>query len=342
MSAMEVAGRTASRTRVETPELERALRPMLDERYEKMAILERRPFPYRSTFPLEEIVLGFADGDRRSLIFKDLTQYGPTDRVWEVKAPFLHDPLREIEVYRHVLGPNGLSAPECVATVVEPDRGRYWLFLEKIEGELLWQVGDMDVWCLAAGWLARMHAGFAGRTNTLPLRLLVHDQEYYARWLERARGFVRWPELAPREVRGFDWLARRYLRIAEWVVDRPATFLHGEFYPSNIVIERSAEGIRTRPVDWEMAAVGSGILDLAALASGAWGETERRALAGAYREALPAEARPSLNDLVLDLDRARLLLAVQWLGWSAGWTPPPEHAHDWLATALELAEAVGT
>ena len=192
------------------------------------------------------------------------------------------------------------------------------------------------------GWLARMHAGFAGRTNTLPLRLLVHDQEYYARWLERARGFVRWPELAPREVRGFDWLARRYLRIAEWVVDRPATFLHGEFYPSNIVIERSAEGIRTRPVDWEMAAVGSGILDLAALASGAWGETERRALAGAYREALPAEARLSLNDLVLDLDRARLLLAVQWLGWSAGWTPPPEHAHDWLATALELAEAVGT
>lgn len=342
MSAVDVTPGNAHRTRVETPELEHVLRPILDGRGEKMVILERRPFPYRSTFPLEEIVLGLADGDRRSLVFKDLSRYGPTDPVWGVKAPFLHDPLREIEVYRDVLAPNGVSAPECVATVVEPDRGRYWLFLEKVEGDLLWQVGDMDVWCRAACWLARMHARFAGRTNTLPLRLLVHDKEYYARWLERARGFVRWPELAARQVRGFDWLAHRYLRIAEWVVDRPATFLHGEFYPSNIVIERSVGGIRTRPVDWEMAAVSSGILDLAALASGAWGETERRALAGAYREALPTEEQPSLNALVEDLDRARFLLAVQWLGWSAAWTPPPEHAHDWLATAFELAEAVGS
>lgn len=331
---------TAYQTRVETPELERALSPTLESRGEKWAILERRPYPYRSTFPLEEMVVGLANGGRRSLIFKDLSQSGPTDPAWGVKAPFLHDPLREIEVYRDVLGPNGLSAPECVATVVEPDRGRYWLFLEKIDGDLLWQVGDMDDWCLAAGWLARMHAGFAGRTGALPLRLLVHDMEYYARWLERARGFVRWPEFGPKQARGFDWLAHRYLRIAEWVVDRPATFLHGEFYPSNIVIERSGDRVRVRPVDWEMAAVGSGILDLAALASGTWGETERRTLAAAYGEALPAGERPSLDDLLEDLDRARLLLAVQWLGWSAAWTPPPEHAHDWLATALELAEAV--
>ena len=342
MSAVNVAAGTAHRTRVETAELERVLRPIVDGRGGEVAILERRPFPYRSTFPLEEIVLGLGDGDRRSLVFKDLSRYGPTDPVWGVKAPFLHDPLREIEVYREVLAPNGVSAPECVATVVEPDRGRYWLFLEKIGGDLLWQVGNIDVWCVAAGWLARMHTRFAGRTNKLPLRLLVHDREHYVRWIERAREFVRWPESATRQGRGFDWLAQRYRSVAERMVDGPTTFLHGEFYPSNIVIERLGDGIDIRPVDWEMAAVGRGILDLAAVASGAWGETERRALTAAYLEALPARGRPSLNALVADLDRARFLLAVQWLGWSAAWTPPPQHAHDWLATALELAEAVGS
>ena len=38
------------------------------------------------------------------------------------------------------------------------------------------------------------------------------------------------------------------------------------------------------------------------------------------------------------LDYCRLHLAVQWLGWSPSWTPPPEHAQDWLNEALDLAE----
>ncbi|MGH7563589.1 MAG: hypothetical protein ACREK5_04105, partial [Gemmatimonadota bacterium] len=153
----------------ETSDLARALANSIEE---EIAILYRRPFPYRSTFPLEELTVRTRDGTERSLVFKDLSRRGPTDPVWQVKAPFLHDPRREIEVYRDVLAPGGLTAPECVAAVIEPDLGRYWLFLEKVEGELLWQIGDLDVWRAAAGWLADMHAHFADRTRALPLRLL--------------------------------------------------------------------------------------------------------------------------------------------------------------------------
>jgi len=39
------------------------------------------------------------------------------------------------------------------------------------------------------------------------------------------------------------------------------------------------------------------------------------------------------------LNCCRLFLAVQWLGWADKWVPPSEHAHDWLAEALELAES---
>ncbi|MGH8542401.1 MAG: phosphotransferase [Gammaproteobacteria bacterium] len=320
-----------------TADLARALATSIDD---GVAILDRHALPYRSTFPLEVLSVRMSDGTERSLVFKDLSRRGPTDLVWQVKAPFLHDPRREIEVYRDVLAPGGLTAPECVAVVIEPDLGRYWLFLEKVEGELLWQIGDLEVWRAAARWLADMHAHFADRTRALPLRLLVHDREYHRRWIDRASRFARPPESGNGDRRDFDWLAERYLQVVDWMVEQPTTFLHGEFYPSNIVIESTDGGFRVRPVDWEMAAVGPGLLDLAALASGAWGQREREALASAYREALPPQLRPSLETLRDGLDRCRLLLAVQWLGWSADWTPPEEHAHDWISTAIELAEVV--
>jgi hypothetical protein len=59
-------------------------------------------------------------------------------------------------------------------------------------------------------------------------------------------------------------------------------------------------------------------------------------MARAYFE---AARRPggSWDEWRADLDAARLLICVQWLGWAPGWTPPAEHRHDWLAEARQLA-----
>lgn len=305
-----------------------------------VTVLDRRPFPYRSTFPLEAIEIRMSDGTERSVVFKDLSRRGPDDPVWQIKAPFLHDPRREIEVYRDVLVPEGVTAPSCLAVEIDPAHDRYWLFLEMVEGELLWQIGDLDVWMTAARWLADLHARFADSTSSLPLRLLVHDRDFHRRWIDRAERFAHRPGTSNGKGGDFSWLAQRCLKVAEWVGDQPRTFLHGEFYPSNVVVERGKGPVRIRPVDWEMASVGPGLMDLAALTSGAWSEEERKKIATAYREALPDRLRPPASALLEGLDRCRLLLAVQWLGWSAGWTPPSDHAHDWKATAIELAEAV--
>ena len=59
----------------------------------------------------------------------------------------------------------------------------------------------------------------------------------------------------------------------------------------------------------------------------------------AYRAAL--EDPPDANELDFELDCARLHIAIQWLGWSPEWTPPPEHARDWRAELPRLAERVG-
>jgi hypothetical protein len=47
------------------------------------------------------------------------------------------------------------------------------------------------------------------------------------------------------------------------------------------------------------------------------------------------------EDFLVALDLCHLHLAVQWLGWSPRWTPPPEHTHNWLDEALRLAEKLG-
>jgi thiamine kinase-like enzyme len=96
------------------------------------------------------------------------------------------------------------------------------------------------------------------------------------------------------------------------------------------------------PVDWEMAAVGPGAVDLAALVGG-WAPAERERLEDAYRAEIAAAGHPLLDagDLAEQVRRGRLHLALQWIGWAEGWQPPSEHAHDWLGTALTLSEELG-
>jgi hypothetical protein len=92
----------------------------------------------------------------------------------------------------------------------------------------------------------------------------------------------------------------------------------------------------------EMAAIGPGPIDLAALVGG-WGATERQRLATAYRRELAraGTTAPAPEALAADLSRSRLHLALQWLGWSSEWRPPSEHAHDWVGEALMLTEELG-
>jgi thiamine kinase-like enzyme len=90
------------------------------------------------------------------------------------------------------------------------------------------------------------------------------------------------------------------------------------------------------PVDWELAAAGPGLTDLAALVSG-WPDADRRAIAAAYAD---EPEIPAFTER--DLDLGRLQVAIQWLGWAPPeWEPPEGQQHDWLGEALALAEGLG-
>ena len=243
------------------------------------------PYAYATSHSLVEV-----DGRLR----KDLREPAPS------KPGFLHDPGREGLVYERILASASLGTPllhSARAGVLE---------IERVEGTELWQIGEPETWARVARWLAGAHARLAPHADE-PF-LIRYDRAWYELWLERAA----LPELAD-----------AYARATERLLALPRTVVHGELYPSNVLVA----GERICVVDWETAGAGPGVVDLAALVTG-WGEDETSAIVAAYGAVDP-----------LDLAAARLHLAVRWLGWSRDWTPPQEHARDWRAEALAAAEA---
>jgi Ser/Thr protein kinase RdoA (MazF antagonist) len=309
----------------------------------QIAQLERRPSAYCTSFAIEELDVRLDDGSTLELVLKDLSWRSLSDLARRAKPVFLYDPLREIAVYRTILLPRRLGTATCYGAVIDHALGRYWLLLEKVPGVELYQVGELATWQRVARWLAAFHAQFAevATTERLAAPLLRHDGNFYQRWARRARAFSHRadPAVAPR----IEWLTQRYERVVERLVALPPTFIHGEFYASNVLVQETAEGLRVCPVDWEMAALGPGLIDLAALTAGIWTDEQRQALALAYRDALsPITGRLlDVEALLVELDCCRLHLAVQWLGWSPDWSPPPEHAQDWLGEAVGLTEKLG-
>ena len=311
--------------------------------------LMRRPADNRSSFALEELDLCLNDGAALSLLFKNLGRHALLESARHVKPAFLFNPLREIEAYRRFLATDRMGTAVCFGAEVDAPSGRYWLFLEKVPGVELYQVGDFATWQHVARYLAARHSCFAADRDLLArarsAHLLMYDADYFRTWLDRAQEFVAVETLSPQQNgRHFlERLASRYEQVIERLVALPVTLIHGEFYASNVLVEENAQGQRVCPVDWEMAGVGPGLIDLAALTAGNWTDEQRTALALAYHAGLPPDHGLSLppDALLAALDYCHLHLAIQWLGWSSEWSPPPDHRRDWLSEAMRLTEKLG-
>jgi aminoglycoside phosphotransferase (APT) family kinase protein len=240
-----------------------------------------------------------------------------------VKPAFVTDPAREPWVYQNVLM-DVAGPPILWAAVNDFVAERHWLFIERVNGAPLTEVGDRDAWCGAAEWLGRFHATV--RVQGGPL--LRHDHEYHRRWLARALSAAQDREKLAR----LQALESAHQRAIDVALATTVSVIHGEFYPSNVLVEQS---LAVHAIDWEMAALGPPLFDLAALLSGRWSADDRIAMATAYREGAESAGMrcPMIEELLLGVTACRLLLAVQWLGWAADWTAPAGHQNDWLEEA---------
>lgn len=325
--------------------LQRALRRSSPESL-KVTNISRRPCRFHSSYRLEELKVQLSNGSVKRMIWKDLSPATRLKEARRIKPRFLYDPRREINVYREILPGLRLGTARCHGTVIDDVRERYWLFLEHVRGRHLWQFGEFDVWLKAARWLARMHVKSAAASSRPETRLpeaplIQYREAFFRRWAERACRYVASPAFTDEQVSAVRRATRNYNTVAARLASFPAIFIHGEFYPSNILVCETP-AFRVRPVDWEMAAVGPACIDLAALTAGGWTDAQRRELFEAYYAEMqvgaPVIDRSALRE---QLRYCSLHLAVQWLGWSRHWEPPAEHVQDWVAQALRASEELG-
>lgn len=312
-----------------------------------VADFRRRPSPYGTSLSLEEVDVTLADARTLALVFKSLHPDSLLPAAQQVRPQFLYAPRREIDVYRALLPGRALGTATCVHSVLDEMRGRYWLFLERVGPTRLCDVGDFSVWEAAARWLARLHTAYAEveLADRAP-SLLRADPTTFGMWRDRAVAFVLANPQAKDAHQAFARMAERYHVIISRLAAMPRAFIHGEFYAANVLVaEESSDLVRICPVDWELAAIGPGGIDLAALTAGRWSDEQRRAMIAAYGDALAAAATlgtvPSADELIEAVDCCRLHLCMQWLGWAPQWRVPPEHAQDWLGQALTLGARLG-
>jgi aminoglycoside phosphotransferase (APT) family kinase protein len=271
------------------------------------------------------------------LVLKDLSPSSALHSGRGVRPDFVVDAMREIETYRLILAGRQGTA-KCYAAVTDHSTQQYWLLLERVPGIELYQSADLHAWQAVARWLSQLHIWGSGLAGSVAddAHLLRHTRSFYARWMQRALGHS-----SGRQRMALRWLAERHERVIERLVALPWTFIHGEFYASNVLVEMDGSDVlRVCAVDWEMAALGPGLMDLAALTVGSWTSVQRAQIVDAYRRALGDGSPDGIGGSEFDaaLDHCRYQIAIQWLGWSNGWRPPAQHATDWLGEALSAAD----
>jgi aminoglycoside phosphotransferase (APT) family kinase protein len=307
--------------------------------------LHRRRSNYSSSNTIENLQVELENGRRLGLIFKDLSPTSLLEAARQVRPQFVYSPQREIQIYRTLLDPARFETPVCYGFVERPDIERYWLFLERVEGPLLWQVGRVAVWEHSARWLALFHSHFAHHRPASGTDLTRFGRELCTRWMNRAEEFLQpqWGARSNGLLKQFDLLARKYERVIGPLLSMPQTFIHAEFYPSNIILGGTGPDKRVCAIDWERGALGPGLVDLAALVSGSWTDEQKKHFVAVYRNSLePAgDWPPPINEMLELVDYCQLYLAVQWLGWAEDWSPPKSHDQNWLQEAVRISKRLG-
>jgi aminoglycoside phosphotransferase (APT) family kinase protein len=255
--------------------LEREALPRMRGRQTKIARLERTRSPDTTSYPTEIVTAHLANGEAARLFLKDLgSSRAPKDGAEERRA-------REAHVYRDLLDGSELGVPAYYGSVNDERRGRFWLLLELVPSTQL-RSCNFDRWVDAAGWLGWLQgyvAQDAARFESSPL-LIRHDREYFARRAELA--LVEATHMSTPLARRLSGILAGYDRLIDVMVEQPRTLVHGNYRPKNILLDLEAEPLRVCAVDWEVAAIGATMYDLALLSDG-YESSRLEALFDAYR-----------------------------------------------------------
>jgi Phosphotransferase enzyme family len=226
----------------------------------KISSMRREPTPFVTLFPAEVLSVSLENGDEMSFFVKHLG-FEQSDH------PDKQCRDREVLVYEALLRADHLPAVKYYGSQWNEISKRREVFLGHIDDWNL-KYHDLEHWFTAARRLAHLHAYFATRAERLSTCdfLLRLDARYLCEWADRALSVVadQSPELAAELASVVD----NYNRVAEVLARQPLTLVHNDLAPKNVIADRSSSPARICFIDWEMAGVGCGLMDLVHLKYG--------------------------------------------------------------------------
>jgi aminoglycoside phosphotransferase (APT) family kinase protein len=279
-------------TSVLTPEDEEALRQCLARAIPDLAggpsvtAIRRERFNLSTSYDTYLVTVRLAGGSELRLFQKDFGfSVRPKDGPRQRRE-------RELRVYQELLADAGLGTARYYGSVVDESRRRFWLLLEFVDGT---PVGycDLDYWPAAAEGLGRLHGAFARQVDRLRACdfLLRHDGDFF--WSKTELALEGVGQIAPHLVDRLATLVNRYAPVVAVMTGQPPTLVHGGCRPCNILVRVASDPARVCILDWEEAAVGAPLFDVAYLLDGFEPPTLDRFLdayrrgASAYGLALP-------------------------------------------------------
>ena len=286
--------------------------------------IEARPNGFSTKLSSYFVTLNLKDGGEMALFVK---------KVLGETGSRLPDPIdREALVYEALGADPDFAAPDLIGIIGGDDPH---LVLDAVPGSDL-RYQDLDRWLLVAGELGRMHGAFAPRVGELESFdfLVRHDASYNMATAKLALSVLN--ESKHTDASNLiEEVVKGYGPVADELARQPATLVHGDLAPKNILNDDRNDSRPVWFVDWEWAGIGPGLGDLADLANGLDRAMTRQMLneyVAAAGSAVPggdAAVTRSFELALLDKTMFRL-------GRSIDWRVSDDVIADWARLASSL------
>jgi aminoglycoside phosphotransferase (APT) family kinase protein len=294
--------------------------------------LKRQPSAFATLFPAEILCASLDDSSEIRLFLKHLGLEQPGQPDKEPRD-------REVRIYEALLRDEGLPVPKYYGSRRNAATRRLELYLEYIDDWPLKYHG-LEHWATAAQRLAEFHSHFAARADALRNCdfLLRLDEGYFAAWARRARAVL--ADQSPQLAAQLDSIITGYDAACQLLAAQPVTLVHNDLAPKNVIADRSHVPARICLIDWEMAGVGCGLLDLVHLKYGLDRQRGQELIA-AYQSALrPGLVPEDEQELARVLAACELHKTLYRLAHSSNWNLPLATLAQWVAEAQEFLRQV--
>jgi len=298
-------------------------------RHIKISSLRREPSPFATLFPAEVLSVSLESGEEMSLFVKHLGSE-------QSDHPDKRRRDRETRIYEELLGDADLAVPRYYGSNWNETTKRLEIFLEYIDDWNL-KYHDLEYWFMAARRLAQFHAYFASRAEKLLACdfLLRFDTLYLYEWADRALSVLR--DQSAELATELACAVGSYDRVSEVLARQPLTLVHNDLAPKNVLADRSSNPARICFVDWEMAGVGCGLMDLVDLKYGLDPVNDQKMCMAYCAQLSGTDLLPSSPQ-----DRSSLFAAcelhqtVYRLAHSKSWRLPIAKVAQWVREAQQF------